>query len=207
MMEKKYRLKVGGYLLIVMGSIIFWISLFNQINQPNPDEKIQLFISAESYDQSLLENIESISNDEILDISIVCVPTSDDDYNATLLTQGMLESDLLILPKTVLDASDDSSFVPLTSTFLIDNQIDDSSLVFYSIDTINYAIQVYDGLTKTNLLPGLVTFDESDSNDYFLVLNNISSNLGVYGDTSKDYNEVGLLIMKYLINTTDQSRN
>ena len=189
-----------GYLLVILGSIVFWLSFFSLINQPNPTETIQVFISAKTYDSNLNQQLEGINElTRISSINIICFPKNDNDFEESLLTQGMIESDLLILPESILDYSEQSAFVSLNDQLFQNYQMIDDGLTFKKIGDDQIGILVYDGLTQINYLEGLIDFNENDTSNYYLVINKNSTNAGVYGNTKHSYNDMVFYVLKYLI--------
>ena len=102
-------------LLIVLASVVFWLMVFDALDAPTSEETVHIFISALSVDVETLEKalMEALEDDGIRSVAITVIRENDAFFPTAMMTQGLLESDLLILPLSVLaDFSLNEQFRP-----------------------------------------------------------------------------------------------
>ena len=160
--------------IIILSSLAWW-AMFAHLERVKPDERIQLFFSVHvnetDIQTDLLENFE---DQNIQEISIHTISITNADYDAALLTQGMLLSDILILPTNFITDQTIENFLILDDAVLQQEGTNPSTYTFVSKNEKHYGLIVYDATSNINLLDNYINTSEFNSNSYCLLINNNS---------------------------------
>ena len=181
-MKKLLINDIKWFVLIILASIIAWTSVFSILNKPKDYETLKLFISTSSYSEERI-NEELNSDNQYKDVIIHGIDITNENYTASLQTNGILFSDLLILNEEVLEFEGlDSAFVKLENDYLSQYGIDLNDYELIYINETPIGIVIYDG--TTNLLSEYMTF--GGNSKYFLCLNTESYHVDKYSVKEKN---------------------
>lgn len=168
------------YILIFILSLITWFFIFDQLTKIKPTEEIRIFIAATSvkteYTNTLVEQGLTLG---LRHVDLVVVSPDHSMFSEMLLTKGLHESDLLILPQSILDSTSlDQQFVGLENAYLLDFGIDLTAFDLYTKNAINYGIKVFEE-GHTDLLNSNVSYLD-DGEVYYILINATRPNIGTY---------------------------
>lgn len=167
---KRIKPLIKVYILIFLVSAILSSTIFIRLFEPTDLEKVNLFISTSYYENSLQKDLESKFKNEIRKINIFSVSVKDTYYSTTFMTQGLVESDLLIIPLSAFDNSDfKDQFVELNATLFNSFESNIDSFEFYTQNGKNYGLKVYEK-DNVDLFNGKIIFENDEP--YFLFINN-----------------------------------
>lgn len=200
-------MKFLGVLVII---IIFWTGLFMSIFRIKPNEEIILFTSAYNIDREKESEMkEYLSEYGVRKVTYTIYPAEEQNYSAVLLLKGLGDADLLILRKTDLESLDCARyFVPIDES-LMNKYAQGQEWDFYNKNDTNYGIMIYqkdnDSYNDKLCFDDWLQFSQEDtSDDYYLLINVASKNIGEYSlNTKNDKNSetalraFGFLLDKY----------
>lgn len=158
--------------VIIASVILFWSLLFSSLNQLSSKEKIHIFIAASALDSQSLEQklLQALNEQGIKKITITYLSEDNPFFPTSFLTQGILESDLLILPNSLLLQFDLSEqFLALDDVKLLAKDIDINSFGILEQNNLTFGLEVYSFETNINHLNFDVSFTKNDP--FFLLLN------------------------------------
>jgi len=163
-------------IIIILLCVIGVHFAYDAITAPKAFETINVFVTASRCDHIKLG--KTIQDAIGVKTTISGYALDDKYYKESLQTSGLLMSDLLILPKSLLpENSIDKEFAPLKEAELTEYGIDCENLEFYVKNNQNYALKIYDNTTKLNLMKQWAEFD---GEDYYLVINISRPNAAPY---------------------------
>ena len=98
------RIAPARILLVILATTVVWLMVFDALDAPKPEETVHVFIAALSVDTETLENalMEALDDEGIRSVLITVIRESDAFFPTAMMTQGLLVSDLLILPMPIL---------------------------------------------------------------------------------------------------------
>ena len=200
MRVKNYRFL--GYFGVILVSILFWLSFFTIFYSYKDYEQVQIFITSHTYYSNIEEQLlKNVNENTLKNIVVTHVSYDDDNYDSALVTVGMLDSDILILPESVLNHHTiEYEFIELSDSYLDIYGIDLSNFELLTISDTVYAIKVYDSETKTSNLNEYVSFSYEDTNDYYILINASSINAGDYGVVEQNTTTNVFKVLKELLN-------
>lgn len=138
----------------------------------NKKNELLFFISGNletTFTDHLNEHIDT-ENNEIKFISIL---ESDNNYLSVLNTQGIIVSELLILPQSVLDTSNlENAFAEIDNDMLSSLNLLNIDLTFYSHNGKNIGVVLFN--TELNNITNYINFD-NDEETYIILFNNLVS--------------------------------
>ncbi len=90
--------------LILLVSVLFWVVVFDALDAPRKEETLHVFIAASALEKDRLEQslMEALEAEGIRKVVITVLSESDAFFPTAMMTQGLLESDVLILPLELL---------------------------------------------------------------------------------------------------------
>lgn len=197
------RLKLNFFVPITLTIItlmsVSWVALFNKLDQPKANEKIQIFIASNAYRDELSTNLAAGLKDVgVKSVSLKAVSQDSSLFYTMLSTVGVLDSDLLILPYTILKGIGEmGEFVPLERDTLRTYNIDTSDHELWTHDSKNYALKIYDASSKTNYLD--TYFLLSDSEDYYVALNKNTCNALAHPNNDKTSSDRAFYALNVLL--------
>lgn len=181
-MKKLLINDIKWFVLIILVSIIAWTSVFSILNKPKDYETLKLFISTSSFSEEKIN--EHLNNEEqYKDVIIHGLDITNENYTASLQTNGVLYSDILVLNEDVLEFEGlDNAFVKLENNYLSQYEIDLNDYELIYVNETPIGIVIYDG--TTNLLSEYMTF--GGNSKYFLCLNTESYHVDKYSVKEKN---------------------
>ena len=181
-MKKLLINNIKWFVLIILASIIAWTSVFSILNKPKDYETLKLFISTSSFSEEKIN--EHLNNEEqYKDVIIHGLDITNENYTASLQTNGVLYSDILVLNEDVLEFEGlDNAFVKLENNYLSQYEIDLNDYELIYVNETPIGIVIYDG--TTNLLSEYMTF--GGDSKYFLCLNTESYHVDKYSVKEKN---------------------
>lgn len=156
-----------------------WQLVYAQAFKPSKAETLHVFITSEFIQTNELKDslLEELSVYGIKKIIITYVSYDDPYYSTQLLTQGILDADILILPKTFLSEFDLSEqFRPLDTNSLWSSGLNPLEFNTLNHNSLTYAISIYE-VSGYNHFSFNHRFDESL--DYHVTFNQTS----IHSDT------------------------
>ena len=94
-MKKLLIYNIKWFVLIILASIIAWTSVFSILNKPKDYETLKLFISTSSFSEEKIN--EHLNNEEqYKDVIIHGLDITNENYTASLQSNGVLYSDILV---------------------------------------------------------------------------------------------------------------
>lgn len=181
-MKKLLINDIKWFVLIILASIIAWTSVFSILNKPKDYETLKLFISTSSFSEEKIN--EHLNNEEqYKDVIIHGLDITNENYTASLQTNGVLYSDILVLNEDVLEFEGlDNAFVKLENNYLSQYGIDLNDYELIYVNETPIGIVIYNG--TTNLLSEYMTFEGNSK--YFLCLNTESYHVDKYSVKEKN---------------------
>ena len=187
------------YPMVILATSLLWVFGFNAFHQPTAHEKINLFIAAQVTSNKYEKEIKAkYEREKLREINTNSVhPTSELYYRKLQLY--LSDSDIMILPKTTFEGFKNQY---KTYFFAINDEMKqtyfNSSYEYYSEfeDGLSYGI-LFKGNNVETWLSSYMTFDETQ--DYYLVLNQASVNLGSVLEESNAGYDNALTFMNYLL--------
>lgn len=181
-MKKLLINDIKWFVLIILASIIAWTSVFSILNKPKDYETLKLFISTSSFSEEKIN--EHLNNEEqYKDVIIHGLDITNENYTASLQTNGVLYSDILVLNEDVLEFEGlDNAFVKLENNYLSQYGIDLNDYELIYVNETPIGIVIYNG--TTNLLSEYMTF--GGNSKYFLCLNTESYHVDKYSVKEKN---------------------
>ena len=181
-MKKLLINDIKWFVLIILASIIAWTSVFSILNKPKDYETLKLFISTSSFSEEKIN--DHLNNEEqYKDVIIHGLDITNENYTASLQTNGVLYSDILVLNEDVLEFEGlDNAFVKLENNYSSQYGIDLNDYELIYVNETPIGIVIYDG--TTNLLSEYMTF--GGNSKYFLCLNTESYHVDKYSVKEKN---------------------
>ena len=188
---------VKWYVIISIISLTFWISLFSSLNRVVDTEKIEIFITAETFDrqiESLL--LSDLEINGVKKVNVTLVNKNDSDYQTILSTKGVNTCDLLILPKSFIENFNiKDQFVSFTEALLNNYEIDIAQYDVYKEDDSIYGIEIFSQST-TNNISRFITFGNALDDKYYLFMNKETPNSGEFSAAYNKYTDNAYYAMK-----------
>ena len=158
-------------LIIIIFSSLLWSIVYAQAFKYSKAETLHLFITSEYVQTEDLTNqlMDELSPLGIKKIIITYVSYDDPYYSTQLLTRGILEADILILPKILLDEFDlTEQFEPIDVDFIWSNGFNSNEFTTLIQQAQIYALSIYEA-SGYNHFGFYHRYDESE--DYFVTYN------------------------------------
>lgn len=160
--------RVHHIVLILLSVSIFWTLFYQNTFKIQKHETFTLFITANYVDTKTLEDTiqTQFAEKGIRKVEVIVISQSDTYFTTQFMTRGLLDSDLLILPKNLLDQFDlNEQFLPIQSAL-----ISSISWTTHTLDALGkpHAMRVYES-GATNHLRFNALLDETQ--DYYVVIN------------------------------------
>lgn len=193
------RSSAKWFLLVTVIGVILVSIVFGAICRPKDFETVNVFITSKSCDN--IKMTELLEQTTSCQVSVAQYSFTNSNYYNVLSTSGMLLSDIIIIPQSIVpDKNLDKEFAPLTSDLLKKYGINDNDMEFinYANDSLPYALKVWDNETKTNRLEPLVNFDDVQEN-YYLLVNITRPNAAPYS-TAKNTSTNAFVALATLLN-------
>ena len=177
---------------------MIWVWSFYAFHLPSSHQKINIFFATDVKNDSFLKDImnKHYEKEKLREVSeTYSLPSG------TLFVQKLQialgSTDIMVLDETTLGGFQNQykdQLVEFTS-YIKDNYLT-SSHTYYDFDGKNYGILIKEK-NSTCYLTNYMTFDEEK--DYYLVLNQASTNLGKVTSEDNAYYDNALTYMNYLL--------
>lgn len=193
-------LKYIGVLLLV---IIFWAGIFTLRFSIKSHEEIILFTSAENIAaKESKKALDALADKGIKKVTYTVYSRESQNYQSILQLKGLGEADLLVLSAADLDSMDCARyFVPINDAMAEKHIPNNIQFEIYKKDGVGYGVMVFskdnENYNAQLNFNKLISFGEGE--DYFLVINGMSQNIGDYSPTGKSKNDAALFAFGFLL--------
>lgn len=180
---------------IVVTIVIFWTGMFMWIFRIKTSEEIILFTSAYHIERKEESKMKSfLSESGVKKVTYTIYPSSEQNYNSVLMLKGLGEADLLILSKSDLESLDCARYFVVLDESLMSEHLQEQEWDFYYKNDVPYGVMIYQNGNDTyneklNFESWLQFTQDDTSNDYYLLINIASENVGDYslaGNSNKN---------------------
>lgn len=171
--------------------------LFNVRHQPQPYEKIDIFVAAPSVESQPLCDLiyEKYVDNGLKLVTTTQSNPSDSVFAQKLRVVGYSRSDLFILPHSVLESISPAEILLPYSDDFVSANVADSNSVFYIVEDVRFGILLKDDLLDS-WLEDYIDFNDED---YYLCLNATSKNIGDEGIYNNPEYDLALKVFAYLL--------
>lgn len=184
---------------ISIGLIVgIWVWSFHAYHLPSAHQKIDVFFSSEVRNGDFLKSImnKHYEKEKLRDVTYsYSLPTGATYYQK--LQIAISNSDMMVLDKNTLEGFANQyqgTLVEITND--VKTKYLTSEHTYYQFNSKDYGILIKEK-SVVNYLSNYMTFDEEQ--DYYLVLNQASKNLGSIYDEGNAYYDNALTYMNYLL--------
>lgn len=183
------------YLVVAVLLCSAWLYAFYLNDKIRDNERLQIFVAGEISDRDLERRAEEyFAKDGILDVNLYVLSPDFKGFDAGFSAQGFLNSDLLILPQSLVEKY---AAYALTLDGIVTLPDDVET---YSIDGKIYAVKVgrvnFEGYTP---LYGFGWIDERDE-DMYVLLSPKSQNIGKLNPDGNANDKHALQLLQMLLN-------
>ena len=183
------------YLVVAVLLCSAWLYAFYLKDKIRDNERLQIFVAGEISDRDLERRAEEyFANDGILDVNLYVLSPDFKGFDAGFSAQGFLNSDLLILPQSLVEKYAAYAFALDGVITLPDNA------ETYVVDGKIYAVKVGrvnpEGYTP---LYGFGWIDERDE-DMYVLLSPKSQNIGKLNPDGNANDKHALQLLQMLLN-------
>lgn len=185
------------YLVVAVLLCSAWLYAFYLKDKIRDNERLQIFVAGEISDRDLERRAEEyFAKDGILDVNLYVLSPDFKGFDAGFSAQGFLNSDLLILPQSLVEKYA-AYALALDGIVTLPDDVET-----YSIDGKIYAVKVGrgnpDGYTP---LYGFGWIDERDE-DMYVLLSPKSQNIGKLNPDGNVNDKQALQLLQMLLNNT-----
>lgn len=163
-MNKKTVLSysAGYFIAVIVISVVLWAFAFDNITAPKKYQTLNLFITAEKCNVTLIE--EKLSEiDGVKRVNAVSSSEKSNYYGEQLSTIGLINSDVLILNLASMPEKNlDVQFAPLDGDVIKRYGLNAEDYTFFAMEDRNFGIIVYDKENGIDLFDGIIEFDENE---------------------------------------------
>ena len=183
------------YIVVAVLLCSAWLYAFYLKDKIRDNERLQIFVAGQIFDRDLERRAEEyFANDGILDVNLYVLSPDFKGFDAGFSAQGFLNSDLLILPQSLVEKY---AAYALTLDGIVTLPDDVET---YSIDGKIYAVKVGrvnpEGYTP---LYGFGWIDERDE-DMYVLLSPKSQNIGKLNPDGNANDKHALQLLQMLLN-------
>lgn len=183
------------YLVVAVLLCSAWLYAFYLKDKIRDNERLQIFVAGEISDRDLERRAEEyFAKDGILDVNLYVLSPDFKGFDAGFSAQGFLNSDLLILPQSLVEKYA-AYALALDGIVTLPDDVET-----YSIDGKIYAVKVGrvnpDGYTP---LYGFGWIDERDE-DMYVLLSPKSQNIGKLNPDGNANDKHALQLLQMLLN-------
>ena len=193
------------YIGVLLAIIIFWVGVFQWRFRIKRNEEIILFTSANNIVAEEGKEMESyLLPYGIRRVTYTFYPREEQNYKSILQLKGLGEADLLILSGADLAELDCARYFIALDDALISNYVQEERWEYYQTGEVSYGIMIYQH-SSSDYNDGLnfckwIHFGQEQ--DYFLLINGLSPNVGEYAFSAKGKGKssTALYAFKFLLN-------
>lgn len=183
------------YLVVAVLLCSAWLYAFYLKDKIRDNERLQIFVAGEISDRDLERRAEKyFAKDGILDVNLYVLSPDFKGFDVGFSAQGFLNSDLLILPQSLVEKYSAYAFA-LDGIVTLPDDVET-----YSIDGKIYAVKVGrvnpEGYTP---LYGFGWIDEKDE-DMYVLLSPKSQNIGKLNPDGNANDKHALQLLQMLLN-------
>lgn len=167
------------FLVIFFVVSVAFYYLFDVIKNPSYDERINMFIAINYVDSNKMEKdlYEGYDDTQIKEISVDYSDPNDNYFNMVYQTRGLVNTDILILPISLLKDTMYSQYFSAIDDNII-KQYTDNNINFVNSENVNYGINV------TNFI---ASYTNEINDEYYMFFNKKSNKIGALSkDTSNN---------------------
>lgn len=167
------------FLVIFFVVSVAFYYLFDVIKNPSYNERINVFIAINYVDSNKMEKdlYEGYDDTQIKEISIDYSDPNDNYFNMVYQTRGLVNTDILILPISLLKDTMYSQYFSAIDDNII-KQYTDNNINFVNSENVNYGINV------TNFI---ASYTNEINDEYYMFFNKKSNKIGALSkDTSNN---------------------
>ena len=183
------------YLVVAVLLCSAWLYAFYLKDKIRDNERLQIFVAGQIYDRDLERRAEEyFANDGILDVNLYVLSPDFKGFEAGFLAQGFLNSDLLVLPQSLVEKYA-AYALALDGIITLPDDVET-----YSADGKIYAVKV--GMVNSEGYTPLYGFgwiDERDEDMYVLVSPK-SQNIGKLNPDGNADDKHALQLLQMLLN-------
>lgn len=199
---KHFKLRYLSQISIAVVTVmsVSWINLFNKLDAPRKTEKIEIFIATNQYVENLGDLLSTgLKESGVKAVNIHAVAPESALFYTMLSSVGVLDSDLLVLPSSVIEGiGETDDFVLLDSAFLKDYAIAGDEYEYWTNTKGKYGIKIYDAQTKFNYLDKYFWINSAE--DYYIAVNTNTVNSAPYSKVSENTSNRAFLALSFLLN-------
>lgn len=183
------------YLVVAVLLCSAWLYAFYLKDKIRDNERLQIFVAGQIFDRDLERRAEEyFANDGILDVNLYVLSPDFKGFDAGFSAQGFLNSDLLVLPQSLVEKYAAYALALDGVVTLPDN------VETYSTDGKIYAVKV--GMVNSEGYTPLYGFgwiDERDE-DMYVLLSPKSQNIGKLNPDGNADDKHALQLLQMLLN-------
>lgn len=165
---------LGGYLMIS-----------DAVSSPNSSNKVEILIGANAYENSLMDELNEAKDDYIYLLNTTCY-RSDTNLFLSYFATSLGSIDISILPSSFMEygvfKNSLSKYAKLTEE-IISSCTNITNPSFYSIEGVNYGIEIY---SPNEYNVHLSNYIELNDEDYYLFISSSSKHAGELTSASKN---------------------
>lgn len=177
------------FVAVLLVAVFGWYFAFNLLHSPKDFESISLFYGGVAEDYSIETDYQQrLEQNGVYKVTLSTSNPLDKTFNTKYSYVGLYNSDLLILPKDVLDNTKCEDCFLNLSTLPLDAYLSGSYEYYYQ-ENLCYGI-VLDENVKTRLSQYFIFTDT----DYVIVISALSVNAGQEGITNNAYHILKLIL-------------
>ena len=185
------------YLLVAVLLCSAWLYAFYLKDKIRDNERLQIFVAGQISDRDLERRAEEyFANDGILDVNLYVLSPDFKGFEAGFSAQGFLNSDLLVLPQSLVEKYA-AYALALDGVITLPDDVET-----YSADGKIYAVKV-GMVTSEGYTPlyGFGWIDERDE-DMYVLLSPKSQNIGKLNPDGNANDKHALQLLQMLLNNT-----
>lgn len=183
------------YLVVAVLLCSAWLYAFYLKDKIRDNERLQIFVAGQIYDRDLERRAEKyFANDGILDVNLYVLSPDFKGFEAGFSAQGFLNSDLLVLPQSLVEKYA-AYALALDGVITLPDDVET-----YSADGKIYAVKV--GMVNSEGYTPLYGFgwiDEKDE-DMYVLLSPKSQNIGKLNPDGNANDKHALQLLQMLLN-------
>lgn len=183
------------YLVVAVLLCSAWLYAFYLKDKIRDNERLQIFVAGQIYDRDLERRAEKyFANDGILDVNLYVLSPDFKGFEAGFSAQGFLNSDLLVLPQSLVEKYA-AYALALDGVITLPDDVET-----YSADGKIYAVKV--GMVNSEGYTPLYGFgwiDEKDE-DMYVLLSPKSQNIGKLNPDGNADDKHALQLLQMLLN-------
>ncbi len=183
-MKKTLLRNLPVFFIICLASILLWQTVFSRVCAPKREETLQIFVTANVCHQEKIRQTLGVLPVKAVEVSS-CSSTANH-YQESLVTAGILNSDLLIVEASVFDPEYAyQEFAPLDARLLESYGLAAADYSYVERAGEQYAIIIYDESLGISLLSDYLQVCDPEK-QYCIAVNRNLPNAAPYGQALTD---------------------